>query len=159
MPTHKHHFAPGHLQSLTSCTSRRAKFFESDRFRLLAAEQHSVPACGSCFVTNSHMGIAGPGHRPRAVASFWNPYQETATGPRVFSPKHPKIARNCLVCRRLASHGEPPNCATMRSTPTAVPPPEADSGVAARRDEAAWTAQWPRPSSSEATSNQGAAQG
>jgi putative transposase len=33
MPTHKRHFAPGDLQFLTSSTYRRAKLFESDRFR------------------------------------------------------------------------------------------------------------------------------
>jgi REP element-mobilizing transposase RayT len=33
MPTHKRHFAPGQLQFLTSSTYRRAKLFESDRFR------------------------------------------------------------------------------------------------------------------------------
>jgi putative transposase len=33
MPTHKRHFAPGHLQFLTSSTYRRAQLFESDRFR------------------------------------------------------------------------------------------------------------------------------
>ena len=33
MPTSKRHFAPGPLQFLTSSTYRRAKLFESDRFR------------------------------------------------------------------------------------------------------------------------------
>ena len=33
MPTSKRHFAPGQLQFLTSSTYRRAKLFESDRFR------------------------------------------------------------------------------------------------------------------------------
>jgi hypothetical protein len=46
MPTYKRHFAPGHLQFLTSSTYRRAKLLESDRFRLLAAEPRSAPACG-----------------------------------------------------------------------------------------------------------------
>ena len=45
MLTHKRHFAPGQLQFLTSSTYRRAKLFESDRFRLLAAELRSAPAC------------------------------------------------------------------------------------------------------------------
>ena len=45
MPTHKRHFAPGDLQFLTSSTYRRAQLFESDRFRLLAAELRSAPAC------------------------------------------------------------------------------------------------------------------
>ena len=33
MPTSKRHFAPAELQFLTSSTYRRAKLFESDRFR------------------------------------------------------------------------------------------------------------------------------
>ena len=33
MPTHKRHYAPGDLQFLTSSTYRRAKLFESNRFR------------------------------------------------------------------------------------------------------------------------------
>jgi hypothetical protein len=45
MPTHKRHFAPGELQFLASSTYPRAKLFESDRFRLLAAELRSAPAC------------------------------------------------------------------------------------------------------------------
>jgi len=44
MPTHKRHFAPGELQFLASSTYPRAKLFESDRFRLLAAELRSAPA-------------------------------------------------------------------------------------------------------------------
>ena len=46
MPTYKRHFAPGQLQFLTSSNYRRAKLLESDRFRLLAAELRSAPACG-----------------------------------------------------------------------------------------------------------------
>jgi hypothetical protein len=46
MPSPKRHFAPGDLQFLTSSTYPRAKLFESDRFRLLAAELRSAPACG-----------------------------------------------------------------------------------------------------------------
>jgi putative transposase len=38
MPTHKRHFAPGQLQFLTTSTYRRARLFESDRFRLYFVE-------------------------------------------------------------------------------------------------------------------------
>jgi hypothetical protein len=31
VPTQRRHFAPGHLQFLTTSTYRRAQFFESDR--------------------------------------------------------------------------------------------------------------------------------
>ena len=44
MPTSKRHYAPGDLQFLTSSTYRRAQLFESDRFRLWAAELRSAPA-------------------------------------------------------------------------------------------------------------------
>jgi hypothetical protein len=45
MPTYKRHSAPGDLQFLTSSTCHRAQLFESDRFRLLAAEVRPAPAC------------------------------------------------------------------------------------------------------------------
>ena len=45
MPTSKRHYAPGDLQFLTSSTYRRAQLFESDRFRLWAAELRFAPAC------------------------------------------------------------------------------------------------------------------
>jgi hypothetical protein len=54
MPTHKRHFAPGQLQFLTGSTYRRAKLFESDRFRLISVLSVGRRAALCASLRNSH---------------------------------------------------------------------------------------------------------